>query len=104
MFVLRCSIFLQPTGPLRLLCSLPARGEARVGAYEINGANRMCLTAEALAVFLNIIGLQHVSTEPGRIIVHAESADVHWVLDADEWCTMAPQLDRLARLDPAPDN
>ena len=58
----------------------------------------MCLTTEALVLFLNIIGAGMVSTpEPGRIIVHAEAADVHWVArdDSDDrWCTMGPQIDR----------
>lgn len=61
----------------------------------------MCLSAEALAVFLNLIGFDLVTTDPGRIIVHADTSDVHWVLTTeDEWCTMAPQLDRLARFSP----
>lgn len=63
----------------------------------------MCLTTEALVLFLNIIGPGLVSAdEPGRIIVHAETADVHWVARADDddrWCTMAPQIDRMARFD-----
>ncbi|MBB95875.1 MAG: hypothetical protein CML68_14940 [Rhodobacteraceae bacterium] len=62
----------------------------------------MCLTTEALVLFLNIIGANIVTTEPGRIIVHAEAADVHWVARADtddRWCTMGPQIDRLARFD-----
>lgn len=60
----------------------------------------MCLTTEALVLFLNIIGAHMVSTEPGRIVVHATEADVHWVASADRedrWCTMGPQLDRQAR-------
>ncbi|MAC82306.1 MAG: hypothetical protein CML66_30125 [Rhodobacteraceae bacterium] len=62
----------------------------------------MCLTTEALVLFLNILGAGIVTTEPGRIIVHAETADVHWVArenTADRWCTMAPQIDRIARFD-----
>lgn len=57
----------------------------------------MCLTAEALALFLNLLSPQIVSTEPGRVIVHASAGDVHWVARADEWCTMAPQIDAMAR-------
>lgn len=38
-----------------------------------------------------------ITSEPGRIIVHAESRDAHWVAVEDEWCTMAPQIDRMAR-------
>lgn len=60
----------------------------------------MCLTTEALVLFLNIIGADIVTTEPGRVIVHATEADVHWVASVDQddrWCTMGPQLDRQAR-------
>ena len=51
----------------------------------------MCLTTEALALFLNMI-LAPVTTEPGRIIVHAEERDAHWgrfeAAGAEEtWCT-----------------
>ncbi|PWR01554.1 hypothetical protein DKT77_15550 [Meridianimarinicoccus roseus] len=59
----------------------------------------MCLSAEALALFLNIIGSDLVSTEPGRIIVHATEGDVTYVARDDQWCTMGPQLDRMARFD-----
>lgn len=51
----------------------------------------MCISAEALALFLNII-LAPVTTEPGLIIVHADAMDTHWVQVSDRWCTMAPQL------------
>lgn len=62
----------------------------------------MCLTTQALVLFLNIIGSDIVSTEPGRVIVHATEADVHWVAHpekVDHWCTMGPQFDRRARFD-----
>lgn len=57
----------------------------------------MCLTTEALAVFLNLIAFDMVSTAPDRIVVHASARDAHWVAHGNEWCTMAPQLDRMAR-------
>ncbi|MDK3019905.1 hypothetical protein [Pseudodonghicola flavimaris] len=60
----------------------------------------MCLTAEALALFLNLLNPEMISSEAGRITVHATEADAVWVLTAeDEWCTMAPQIDRMARFD-----
>ncbi len=59
----------------------------------------MCLTLETLLVFLNIIGPQMVTTEPGRFIIHAEKGPTHWVETGSEWCTMGPQLDRMARFD-----
>jgi hypothetical protein len=56
----------------------------------------MCLTTAYLAAFLNIVGAENVSTEPGRIVVHAQTRDAHWVAYDDEhWCTMAPQIDRM---------
>ncbi|MEM8850949.1 MAG: hypothetical protein AAGE03_13065 [Pseudomonadota bacterium] len=58
----------------------------------------MCLPATFLAMFLTLIGPEHISSEPGRYIVHAETRDAHWVLAGDEWCTMAPQIDRMDRL------
>ena len=60
----------------------------------------MCLTGEALALFLNLLDPGLISSDAGRITVHATEGEAVWVLtDADEWCTMAPQIDRLARFD-----
>lgn len=53
----------------------------------------MCISPEALALFLNLIGYDIVTSEPGRIIVHAEARDAHWVAVGERWCTIAPQLD-----------
>lgn len=61
----------------------------------------MCLTTEALAVFLNLIAFDLVATTPDRIVVRAETRDAHWVANGAEWCTMAPQLDRMARFSKA---
>ena len=57
----------------------------------------MCLTTEALALFLNLIAFDMVSLSPDRIVIKAETRDAHWVAHNGEWCTMAPQLDRMAR-------
>ena len=61
----------------------------------------MCLSTAALATFLTLIAGAPMTTEPGRIIVRASDQDVHWVeaTAEDRWCTMAPQLDRLARFE-----
>lgn len=61
----------------------------------------MCLTTAALAAFLNMISGAPITTEPGRIIIHASARDAHWVAatSEDRWCTMAPQLDRVARFE-----
>jgi hypothetical protein len=63
----------------------------------------MCLTALHLAAFLTLLGPGAVSAEPGRYVVHAATRDAHWVRveggrEEDRWCTMAPQIDRMARL------
>jgi len=57
----------------------------------------MCLTAEALALFLNIIGPEIVTAEPGRITVHAAAGDAQWVAAGTQWCTRAPQTESAAR-------
>ena len=63
----------------------------------------MCISTAALAAFLTLIGAEHVSTETDRVIVHATTADAHWVAapEGDLWCAMAPQLDRMARFSEA---
>lgn len=61
----------------------------------------MCLTTEAIALFLNLIAFLRVTTAPDRIVVAAQSRDVHWVAHEGKWCTMAPQFDRMARLSAA---
>ncbi|MFZ7090293.1 hypothetical protein [Primorskyibacter sp. 2E233] len=59
----------------------------------------MCISAEALATFLNLLAASIVTSEPGRIIVAATEGDVHWVAVEDNWCTTAPQIDRQERDD-----
>ena len=59
----------------------------------------MCISAEALAVFLNLLAASLVTTEPGRIVIAATSGDVHWVAVDEKWCTMAPQFDQQRRRD-----
>ncbi|MCC1493133.1 hypothetical protein [Cognatishimia sp. F0-27] len=57
----------------------------------------MCLTAAAFAAFLNIIAFDRIEQQDGRVIVHATTREAHWVARGDEWCTMAPQIDRMIR-------
>lgn len=60
----------------------------------------MCLSAEALALFLNLLNPDLIASEAGRITIRATEGDAVWILTAeDRWCTMAPQIDRLARFD-----
>ncbi|MCK0149586.1 hypothetical protein MWU54_06105 [Marivita sp. S6314] len=57
----------------------------------------MCLTAEAFALFLNMLAVPELTSEPGRIIIHAQARDTHWIAVEDTWCTRAPQLDQIDR-------
>ena len=49
----------------------------------------MCLTAEMLALFLNLLDPTRISTESGQITVHATEGDVEWQRVDDKWCTDA---------------
>ncbi|WP_420556613.1 hypothetical protein [Roseovarius sp.] len=49
----------------------------------------MCLSAEALALFLTMIGADVVTSETARITVHATEGDVEWRRVDDKWCTDA---------------
>ncbi|WP_439119650.1 hypothetical protein [Marivita sp.] len=57
----------------------------------------MCLTAEAFALFLNILAMPDIKTEPGHIVLPTGTGDKHWIMVEDEWCTKAPQIDRADR-------
>lgn len=50
----------------------------------------MCLSNEAFALFLNIIGLGLTTQEGGVTTIHAAQGDVTWHAVVDEWCTAAP--------------
>lgn len=57
----------------------------------------MCLTAEALALFLNLLSPAIIDSAPGRITLTSTEPHTHWVPVEDKWCTDAPQIDRMAR-------
>lgn len=50
----------------------------------------MCLSAEAFAVFLNLLGASVVTTDIHQVTVHATRGDVTWHASVDDWCTAAP--------------
>ena len=54
----------------------------------------MCLSSEAFALFLTMIGAGVVTSEDARITVHATDGDVEWQIVDDKWCTDAPEKDR----------
>lgn len=49
----------------------------------------MCLTAEMLAIFLNLLNPQMVTTSAGIITVSAATQETVWVQQGDRWCTPA---------------
>jgi hypothetical protein len=57
----------------------------------------MCLTTEAIALFLNLLDPEVISMQAGQITIHATERDAVWTQVEEKWCTQAPQLDKLAR-------
>ena len=53
----------------------------------------MCLSNEAFALFLNIIGLGLTTQQGDTVTVHASAGDVTWHAVVDEWCSAAPYAD-----------
>ncbi|OWU85244.1 hypothetical protein ATO6_09470 [Oceanicola sp. 22II-s10i] len=62
----------------------------------------MCLTAEALLIFLNLLPPEIVDRAPDRILVHAEERTAVWTLVSEtpkqKWCTDAKKIDAAFRL------
>ena len=57
----------------------------------------MCMSLEALALFLNIIDPDIVSSEPGFITVHATEGDVVYVEQDENWCTAGNDRDQMIK-------
>ncbi len=49
----------------------------------------MCLSTEAFALFLSLLGPEIVTSEPDRITIHATEQDVLWMRRDEGWCTNA---------------
>ncbi len=49
----------------------------------------MCLTTEALLLFLSLLPSEIVETSEDRIVVRAETRDAIWLPNGHEWCTDA---------------
>lgn len=58
----------------------------------------MCLTAEAMLLFLSLLPPQIVDVSHERIVVRAEVRDSVWAAKNEEWCTSAPRIDTVIRL------
>ena len=50
----------------------------------------MCLSTQALALFISLLDPQLVETEGPRVTIHATDRDAVWVYHEDQWCTDAP--------------
>ena len=61
----------------------------------------MCLTTEALLIFLNLLPPEIIEAAGDRITIHAEAGDAVWIAQGDKWCTKAPQVEASLRLDRA---
>lgn len=59
----------------------------------------MCLTLEALVLFLNILGPDVVTTEADAITVHAADGDVVWHPSGELWCTSQDKGPRVFNAD-----
>lgn len=57
----------------------------------------MCLSIEAFALFLNLLPIALVDQSPDRVVIAASAGDAHWLPVADQWCTMAPQIEQIQR-------
>ncbi|MGI3168723.1 hypothetical protein ACRARG_06205 [Pseudooceanicola sp. C21-150M6] len=58
----------------------------------------MCLTTEALLLFLSLLPPEIVEHGENRITVRAETRDAIWQIKGEKWCTTAPQIDAVFRL------
>ena len=51
----------------------------------------MCITSQALVVFLNLISQDIVEIKSDTIIIHAETRDTIWYAAPDDrWCVERP--------------
>ena len=57
----------------------------------------MCLTNEALFLFLSLFPASLIDASPDRIIFKAEMRDAVWERRGERWCTQAPQIDAAIR-------
>ena len=62
----------------------------------------MCLSLEALVLFLNLIGSDIVSTAGEAITVHATEGDVVWTASGEVWCADAGSQPRVYVADDEP--
>ena len=51
----------------------------------------MCLTTQALALFLSLLPADRIETGDHGVTINADAGPATWTLVADKWCTEAPQ-------------
>jgi hypothetical protein len=54
----------------------------------------MCLSTQALILFLSLLPRDIVEPTPTDILVQAETGPVVWQQQGDTWCTTAPLVSR----------
>lgn len=54
----------------------------------------MCISAQALALFLSMLDPEIVTTEPSRVTVAATEGAAIWEPVGDKWCSDAPDAPR----------
>lgn len=59
----------------------------------------MCLTTEALMLFLSLLPPEIVETGEDRIVVRAEVRDAVWTPRGEKWCTAARDMGAAFRLE-----
>ena len=60
----------------------------------------MCLTAEALMLFLSILPEDRIDVGFDRVVIRAETRDAVWVAEGERWCTDAPvRTERISTTD-----
>lgn len=62
----------------------------------------MCLTLDALVVFLGFLPMDIIETKPDQIIVHAQAQDAVWVATGDLWCVDTGAVDTARLLSEEP--
>lgn len=50
----------------------------------------MCLSTQALFLFISLLPQEIVSPSSNQIVIAAETGDVTWDSFDGEWCTVAP--------------
>jgi hypothetical protein len=95
--MLHCSIHHMAGKAFRCMVVPSKQREVMLRRRAIIRRRTMCLSAHALALFLNLLDPSIVTTESGRITVLATERPVVWVRGEEKWCTMGPQISRMAR-------